>query len=161
MAKLLLHQENGLHLLQGRRPAGSSSGYTNVCRCSFSSHRLLTGFCPLTAVEEGFCSDPWIPYNGHCFHLHRTPLAWTDAQRECRKEGGDLSSMYNVEDQSFVISQLGYGLFQSTFYVYMSGKPTDAVLSHKRSCTAPLTPPGRNTRSVVNGILLFLTVNHF
>uniref|UniRef100_A0A8C9WX26 Mannose receptor, C type 1b n=1 Tax=Sander lucioperca TaxID=283035 RepID=A0A8C9WX26_SANLU len=51
---------------------------------------------------------PWIPYNGHCFHLNRTQKTWDDAQRECRNEGGDLVSIHNVEDQSFVISQLGY-----------------------------------------------------
>ncbi|KAF7668435.1 hypothetical protein LDENG_00014620 [Lucifuga dentata] len=59
-------------------------------------------------VETGFCSNPWIPYNGHCFHLHRTQKTWSDAQLECRKEGGDLVSIRNVEDQSFVTSQLGY-----------------------------------------------------
>ncbi|XP_068604963.1 macrophage mannose receptor 1b [Brachionichthys hirsutus] len=59
-------------------------------------------------IEQGFCSNPWIPYNGHCFHLYRTAKTWTDAKRECRKEGGDLVSVRNVEDQSFIISQLGY-----------------------------------------------------
>ncbi|XP_038573589.1 macrophage mannose receptor 1b [Micropterus salmoides] len=59
-------------------------------------------------IETGFCSNPWIPYNGHCFHLQRSPQTWSGAQRECRKEGGDLVSIRNVEDQSFVISQLGY-----------------------------------------------------
>ncbi|XP_040911918.1 macrophage mannose receptor 1-like [Toxotes jaculatrix] len=61
-----------------------------------------------TQVETGYCSSPWIPYNGHCFHLNRTQITWPDAQRQCRTEGGDLVSMRNVEDQSFVISQLGY-----------------------------------------------------
>nr|XP_046265197.1 macrophage mannose receptor 1-like [Scatophagus argus] len=59
-------------------------------------------------IEQGFCSNPWIPYNGHCFHLHRPLQTWSEAQKECRKEGGDLVSIRNVEDQSFVISQLGY-----------------------------------------------------
>ncbi|XP_068459604.1 macrophage mannose receptor 1-like isoform X2 [Clinocottus analis] len=59
-------------------------------------------------IEQGFCSPPWIPYNGHCFHLHRTIQTWSEAQKECRKETGDLVSIRNVEDQSFVISQLGY-----------------------------------------------------
>uniref|UniRef100_A0A671U397 Mannose receptor, C type 1b n=1 Tax=Sparus aurata TaxID=8175 RepID=A0A671U397_SPAAU len=61
-----------------------------------------------SAPEAEFCSSPWIPYNGHCFFLNRTEKTWTDAQRACRKEGGDLVSLRNVEDQSFVISQLGY-----------------------------------------------------
>ncbi|XP_069548457.1 macrophage mannose receptor 1-like [Brachyistius frenatus] len=59
-------------------------------------------------IEQGFCSSPWIPYNSHCFHLHRTLQTWSDAQRGCRKEGGDLVTIRNVEDQSFLISQLGY-----------------------------------------------------
>ncbi|XP_044077016.1 macrophage mannose receptor 1-like [Siniperca chuatsi] len=63
---------------------------------------------PTQVAETGFCSSPWIPYNGHCFHLNRTQKTWTDAQRQCRYEGGDLVSISNVEDQSFVISQLGY-----------------------------------------------------
>nr|XP_046265195.1 macrophage mannose receptor 1-like isoform X4 [Scatophagus argus] len=63
---------------------------------------------PTEAPETGFCSRPWIPYNGHCFYLNRTKKTWSDAQRECRKDGGDLVSIRNVEDQSFVISQLGY-----------------------------------------------------
>uniref|UniRef100_A0A669C0I4 Mannose receptor, C type 1b n=1 Tax=Oreochromis niloticus TaxID=8128 RepID=A0A669C0I4_ORENI len=57
----------------------------------------------------GFCTAPWIPYNGHCFYLYRNETKkWSDAQKACRKEGGDLVSIRNVEDQSFIISQLGY-----------------------------------------------------
>ncbi|XP_039998645.1 macrophage mannose receptor 1-like [Xiphias gladius] len=63
---------------------------------------------PTEAVKTGFCSSPWIPYNGHCFHLSRTQKTWSDAHKVCRKEGGDLVSIHNVEEQSFVISQLGY-----------------------------------------------------
>ncbi|TKS79617.1 Macrophage mannose receptor 1 [Collichthys lucidus] len=59
-------------------------------------------------IEQGFCPSPWIPYNGHCFHLRRDLKTWSDAQIECRKEGGDLVSIRNAEDQGFVISQLGY-----------------------------------------------------
>uniref|UniRef100_A0A1A8MEC8 Macrophage mannose receptor 1-like n=2 Tax=Nothobranchius pienaari TaxID=704102 RepID=A0A1A8MEC8_9TELE len=102
-------------------------------------------------VEQGFCSDPYIPYNGHCFHLQRTTQTWPDAQRECRKDGGDLVTINNVEDQSFVISQLGYassdelwigfndrrteGLFDwsdhatVTFTSWEFGKPTVSGLS--------------------------------
>uniref|UniRef100_A0A3Q2WSD4 Mannose receptor, C type 1b n=1 Tax=Haplochromis burtoni TaxID=8153 RepID=A0A3Q2WSD4_HAPBU len=58
---------------------------------------------------SGFCTAPWIPYNGHCFYLYRNETKkWSDAQKACRKEGGDLVTIRNVEDQSFIISQLGY-----------------------------------------------------
>uniref|UniRef100_A0A3B5AZ46 Macrophage mannose receptor 1-like n=1 Tax=Stegastes partitus TaxID=144197 RepID=A0A3B5AZ46_9TELE len=63
---------------------------------------------PTQAVGTGFCSEPWVPYNGHCFHLDRTKKTWSDAQKQCRDEGGNLVSIRNVEDQSFVISQLGF-----------------------------------------------------
>lgn len=63
---------------------------------------------PTFTVEQGFCASPWIPYSGHCFHLHREKKTWSDAMKECRKESGDLLSIRHVEDQSFVISQLGY-----------------------------------------------------
>lgn len=62
------------------------------------------------SVEQGFCSNPWIPYNGHCFHLNRSSQTWSNALKECRKEGGDLVSAHNVEEQSFIISQLGFGM---------------------------------------------------
>ncbi|KAM8728032.1 macrophage mannose receptor 1-like isoform 2-T2 [Acanthopagrus schlegelii] len=61
-----------------------------------------------TQAVRGFCSASWIPYNGHCFLLDRTQKTWSDAQRECRNRGGNLVSIRDVEDQSFVISQLGY-----------------------------------------------------
>ncbi|KAM8849999.1 macrophage mannose receptor 1-like isoform 1-T1 [Spinachia spinachia] len=59
-------------------------------------------------IEQGFCAAPWIPYNGHCFHLQRVVQTWSNAQKECRKEAGDLVSIRHLEDQSFVISQLGF-----------------------------------------------------
>uniref|UniRef100_A0A3P9CYR3 Mannose receptor, C type 1b n=1 Tax=Maylandia zebra TaxID=106582 RepID=A0A3P9CYR3_9CICH len=66
---------------------------------------------PTEAPESGFCTAPWIPYNGHCFYLYRNETKkWSDAQKACRKEGGDLVTIRNVEDQSFIISQLGYGM---------------------------------------------------
>lgn len=61
-------------------------------------------------AKEGFCSSPWIHYNGHCFYVNRTQKTWSDAQRNCRNLGGDLVSIHNVEEQSFIISQLGYGM---------------------------------------------------
>ncbi|CAL1580355.1 unnamed protein product [Knipowitschia caucasica] len=63
---------------------------------------------PTFTIEQGHCASPWIPYSGHCFHLHRDLKTWTDSVKECRKEDGDLLSIRHLEDQSFVLSQLGY-----------------------------------------------------
>ncbi|XP_066537428.1 macrophage mannose receptor 1-like isoform X2 [Hoplias malabaricus] len=60
------------------------------------------------AVHTGSCTTPWIPYLGHCYHLFRTKKTWLEAKDTCRREGGDLLSVLSVEEQSFVISQLGY-----------------------------------------------------
>uniref|UniRef100_A0A8B9EC39 Macrophage mannose receptor 1 n=1 Tax=Anser cygnoides TaxID=8845 RepID=A0A8B9EC39_ANSCY len=54
------------------------------------------------------CPDQWISYAGHCYRIHRDPKIWKDALTSCRKEDGDLASIHNVEEYSFVISQLGY-----------------------------------------------------
>uniref|UniRef100_A0A674B887 Macrophage mannose receptor 1-like n=1 Tax=Salmo trutta TaxID=8032 RepID=A0A674B887_SALTR len=63
---------------------------------------------PPVHPETGFCSSPWIPYAARCFLLQRTKKTWTEAQTECRKDGGDLASIHNIEQHSFVMSQLGY-----------------------------------------------------
>lgn len=34
---------------------------------------------------------------------------WSEALAACRKEGGDLASILNIEEQSFILSQSGYG----------------------------------------------------
>ncbi|XP_028448497.1 macrophage mannose receptor 1-like [Perca flavescens] len=81
---------------------------------------------PTEAVETGFCSSPWIPYSGHCFHLQRTQKTWSDAQKACRKEGGDLVSIRNVEEQSFVISQLGYASTDE-LWIGLNDKKTEGL----------------------------------
>lgn len=63
---------------------------------------------PVTPVEQGFCAAPWIPYAGYCYRLQRDKKTWLEARSQCRKDGGDLASLHNIEEQSFVISQLGY-----------------------------------------------------
>ncbi|XP_029309190.1 macrophage mannose receptor 1-like [Cottoperca gobio] len=89
--------------------AGQHSWQSSSCVKKLGYVCYKSGVPPtVPQIEQGFCSTPWIPYNGHCFHLHRTALTWSDAQRECRKENGELVNIRNVEDQSFVISQLGY-----------------------------------------------------
>ncbi|XP_017569678.1 macrophage mannose receptor 1-like isoform X2 [Pygocentrus nattereri] len=60
------------------------------------------------AVHSGFCHSPWIPYSGHCYFLNRTTTTWLEARDSCRRKGGDLLSILSVEEQSFIISQLGY-----------------------------------------------------
>ncbi|KAF1383673.1 hypothetical protein PFLUV_G00134290 [Perca fluviatilis] len=96
------------------------------------------GAPPTEAVETGFCSSPWIPYNGHCFHLQRTQKTWSDAKKACRKEGGDLVSIRNVEDQSFVISQLGYASTDE-LWIGLNDKKTEGLFDWSDHSTVSFT----------------------
>ncbi|XP_041848819.1 macrophage mannose receptor 1-like isoform X2 [Melanotaenia boesemani] len=89
-------------------------------------------------TEQGFCSDPWIPYNGHCFHLQRSPQTWPNALTECRKEGGDLASIRNIEDQSFVISQLGYASTDE-LWIGLNDRRTERLFDWSDSSTVSFT----------------------
>ncbi|XP_039998644.1 macrophage mannose receptor 1-like [Xiphias gladius] len=93
---------------------------------------------PTQAPETGFCSSPWIPYNGHCFHLNRTQKTWSDAQRECRSEGGDLVSIRNVEDQSFVISQIGYASTDE-LWIGLNDRKTEGLFDWSDHSTVSFT----------------------
>lgn len=105
------------------RPTEGNHTYSSIpTHFTFTTlFSLMASFTPLyfspplffifSAPETGHCSGHWVPYNGHCYYLDRTQKSWTGAQRACRQEGGDLVSIHNVEEQSFVISQLGYGTY--------------------------------------------------
>ncbi|NXB78147.1 MRC1 protein, partial [Donacobius atricapilla] len=54
------------------------------------------------------CADDWRPYAGHCYSIHRDPKAWEDALSSCKKQDGDLASIHNIAEYSFLVSQLGY-----------------------------------------------------
>ncbi|TKS87642.1 Macrophage mannose receptor 1 [Collichthys lucidus] len=58
--------------------------------------------------QPSFCPSHWVPYAGNCYYLERTKKMWRDALAACHKEGGDLASILNIEEQSFIISQTGY-----------------------------------------------------
>ncbi|XP_061094630.1 macrophage mannose receptor 1-like isoform X1 [Conger conger] len=76
-----------------------------ICRKgnSTSSNPVILG-----NDQPNYCPSNWVPYAGHCYFLQRTKKIWSDALSACHKEGGDLASIHNIEEQSFVISQLGY-----------------------------------------------------
>uniref|UniRef100_A0A3Q3R8M6 C-type lectin domain-containing protein n=1 Tax=Monopterus albus TaxID=43700 RepID=A0A3Q3R8M6_MONAL len=64
--------------------------------------------CPHTKPHRGFCPSHWVPYGGNCYYLVRDKKMWRDALAACHREGGDLASIHNIEEQSFIISQTGY-----------------------------------------------------
>lgn len=59
-----------------------------------------------------FCPSHWVPYAGNCYYLERSKkMMWKDALAACHKEGGDLASIHNIEEQSFILSQSGYCMY--------------------------------------------------
>uniref|UniRef100_A0A8C1RRC0 Mannose receptor, C type 1b n=1 Tax=Cyprinus carpio TaxID=7962 RepID=A0A8C1RRC0_CYPCA len=81
-------------------PCSGKHGY--VCQRGHSVPTLPP------VVDTGFCHSPWIPYSGNCYLLHRKKQTWLEARDSCLREGGDLLSILSKEEQSFVITQLGY-----------------------------------------------------
>uniref|UniRef100_A0A670JF33 C-type lectin domain-containing protein n=1 Tax=Podarcis muralis TaxID=64176 RepID=A0A670JF33_PODMU len=74
-----------------------------------SSHAILNMiFLFLGRSKPIKCSHGWAAYEGHCYRLYRHLKTWPQALSSCRKEGGDLISIHNIEEHSFIISQLGY-----------------------------------------------------
>nr|XP_019942865.1 PREDICTED: macrophage mannose receptor 1 [Paralichthys olivaceus] len=75
-----------------------------ICRKGNSTSLLP----PPSKDQPSFCPSHWVPYAGNCYYLDRSKKMWRDALAACHKEGGDLASIHNIEEQSFVISQSGY-----------------------------------------------------
>uniref|UniRef100_A0A8C7RAM9 Mannose receptor, C type 1b n=1 Tax=Oncorhynchus mykiss TaxID=8022 RepID=A0A8C7RAM9_ONCMY len=88
----------------------SQQSYWQSSLCSKKHGYVCQKDPPASPVPPvtGYCSSPWIPYAARCYLLQRTKKTWTEAQTECRKDGGDLASIHNIEQHSFVMSQLGY-----------------------------------------------------
>ncbi|XP_026542175.1 macrophage mannose receptor 1-like [Notechis scutatus] len=54
------------------------------------------------------CPGDWVGYAKHCYRLNRDRKTWKDASVSCQKDGGHLLSIHDIEEYSFVFSQLGY-----------------------------------------------------
>ncbi|XP_013918632.1 PREDICTED: macrophage mannose receptor 1-like [Thamnophis sirtalis] len=54
------------------------------------------------------CPNNWVGYAKHCYRLNRDRKTWKDASVSCQKDGGHLLSIHDIEEYSFVFSQLGY-----------------------------------------------------
>ncbi|XP_037550261.1 macrophage mannose receptor 1 [Nematolebias whitei] len=114
-----------------------------------------TSLPPSPSKGPSFCPSHWVPYGGNCYYLERNKKMWKDALAACRKDGADLASIHNIEEQSFIISQTGYSktdvlwiglndqrnqmLFEwsdhshVTFTQWQSDEPSHAI-NHQEDC---------------------------
>uniref|UniRef100_UPI00398E69AD macrophage mannose receptor 1-like n=1 Tax=Pristiophorus japonicus TaxID=55135 RepID=UPI00398E69AD len=64
---------------------------------------------PLSVIDVPIsCPKGWQSFAGYCYILHRDRKTWQESLTACRKEEGDLVSIHNIEEHSFIITQLGY-----------------------------------------------------
>uniref|UniRef100_A0A669DCS4 Macrophage mannose receptor 1 n=1 Tax=Oreochromis niloticus TaxID=8128 RepID=A0A669DCS4_ORENI len=91
--------------------AKASKWESSVCskKLGYICRKGNTTSLPSPSTKQpGFCPNHWVHYAGNCYYLVRTAEMWSNALAACRKEGGDLASIHNIEEQSFIISQSGY-----------------------------------------------------
>ncbi|KFU84340.1 Macrophage mannose receptor 1, partial [Chaetura pelagica] len=72
---------------------------------NFSSKSDIIPKEELRAIK---CTDGWLPYAGHCYSLQQELKTWKDALTSCKNQDGDLASVHNIAEYSFLLSQLGY-----------------------------------------------------
>ena len=77
-------------------------------------------YCFLGDTKPVKCPEEWVAYTGHCYRIYRTPKIWKQAQSSCRKEDGDLTSIHNVEEYSFIVSQLGYSEYSHKTFLCLN-----------------------------------------
>ncbi|NXL83123.1 MRC1 protein, partial [Alectura lathami] len=114
-----------------------------ICQKRNSSTADDSSITPSGDIKPVKCPKEWVAYAGHCYRIYRTPKIWKQAQSSCRKEDGDLTSIHNVEEYSFMVSQLGYkpddelwiGLNDFRFQMYFEwsdGTPVTYTKWHQR-----------------------------
>ncbi|KAM9308126.1 macrophage mannose receptor 1 [Gastrophryne carolinensis] len=82
------------------------------------------------------CPATWVPYAGYCYSLHKENRIWKDAMLSCRKQEGDLASLHNLEEASFVHSQFE---FEGAEYVWLGLNDLKTQLFFEWSDDTPVT----------------------
>ncbi|XP_018764911.2 macrophage mannose receptor 1-like [Serinus canaria] len=76
--------------------------------CKKGSFGSKPDIMPKGELRPVQCTDGWWPYAGYCYSIHQDPKTWEDALSSCKKQDGDLASIHNIAEHSFLVSQLGY-----------------------------------------------------
>ena len=78
----------------------------NTCEKCFRLYRLFI----LTGSQYFGCPGKgWIDYKSSCYLLLQEKKNWKGALQYCRKQGADLASIGDKEENDFIYSQLPKG----------------------------------------------------
>ncbi|XP_034257827.1 macrophage mannose receptor 1-like isoform X1 [Pantherophis guttatus] len=97
-------------LMQGRNGKWAN----NLCeqKCGYICKRMNSSKQASAPSSDDLkpikCPDGWVGYAKHCYRLNRDRKTWKGASVSCQKDGGHLLSIHDIEEYSFVFSQLGY-----------------------------------------------------
>ncbi|XP_075886982.1 asialoglycoprotein receptor 2-like isoform X2 [Nelusetta ayraudi] len=94
---------------------GLAAAYNNLMRHSWDIRANLTSSIhELSAVSRELaayrrsehCPDRWTRFSGSCYIFSTQPLSWERAREFCIKEGADLVTIDNAEEQKFVSEKI-------------------------------------------------------
>ncbi|XP_033021840.1 macrophage mannose receptor 1-like [Lacerta agilis] len=97
------------------------------------------------------CSDGWAAYEGHCYRRYRHLKTWQQALSSCRKEDGDLISIHNIEEHSFIISQLGYQP-EDSLWIGLNDRKTQMYFEWSDGSTVRLTKWQKGKPTHINDV---------
>ncbi|ESO94148.1 hypothetical protein LOTGIDRAFT_161348 [Lottia gigantea] len=119
---------------------------------------------PTTKPVQAACGSIWIPYKDRCFKdFSNRNMSWADANTRCKRMRGDLISIHDEAEDSFVKTLIKYpdrdiwlGLIRAENGGYQNsdntplnyvnwddGEPSDANNTMHQDCVARVTETGK------------------
>ncbi|XP_016311935.1 galactose-specific lectin nattectin-like [Sinocyclocheilus anshuiensis] len=63
---------------------------------------VCMSLCLLFALNASACESGWIRYGRRCFRVFNHPVTWRDAEVSCLNHGGNLASVHNLKEYTFL-----------------------------------------------------------